>query len=82
VKPVRWLWPPPANRGSRWNKVTDAVKQIDNIVTEMTRAADRATEHGQGVLTAAQEGARSVKETVLGMQAIAESSEKIPISSR
>lgn len=64
-------------QGEQVSKVTDAVKQIDNIVTEMTRASDRATEHGQEVLTAAQEGARSVKETVLGMQAIAESSEKI-----
>ncbi|MCB2145718.1 MAG: HAMP domain-containing protein [Deltaproteobacteria bacterium] len=64
-------------QGEQVSKVTDAVKQIDNIVTEMTRASGRATEHGQEVLTAAQEGARSVKETVLGMQAIAESSEKI-----
>jgi methyl-accepting chemotaxis protein len=64
-------------QGEQVGKVTDAVKQIDSIVTEMTRASSRATEHGQEVLTAAQEGARSVKETVLGMQAIAESSEKI-----
>jgi methyl-accepting chemotaxis protein len=64
-------------QGEQVSKVTDAVKQIDNIVTEMTRASGRATEHGQEVLAAAQEGARSVKETVSGMQAIAESSEKI-----
>ena len=64
-------------QGEQVGKVTDAVKQIDNVVAEMTRAAGRATEQGQGVLTAAQEGARSVKETVSGMQAIAESSEKI-----
>ena len=64
-------------QGEQVSKVTDAVKQIDSIVTEMTRATGRATEHGHEVLTAAQEGARSVKETVLGMQAIAESSEKI-----
>ncbi len=64
-------------QGEQVGKVTDSVKQIDNIVVEMTRAASRATEHGQGVLIAAQEGARSVKETVSGMQAIAESSEKI-----
>jgi methyl-accepting chemotaxis protein len=64
-------------QGEQVGKVTDAVKQIDNIVSEMTRAAGRATEHGQGVLTAAREGARSVKETVSGMEAIAESSGKI-----
>ena len=64
-------------QGEQVSRVTDAVKQIDNIVVEMTRASGRATEHGQGVLTAAQEGARSVKETVSGMQAIAESSAKI-----
>jgi methyl-accepting chemotaxis protein len=58
-------------------KVTGAIKQIDHVVSEMTNAAGRATEHGQEVLAAAQDGARSVKETVLGMQAIAESSEKI-----
>jgi methyl-accepting chemotaxis protein len=66
-----------SKQGEQVTKVTDAVKQIDNIVTEMTNASGRATEHGQDVLTAAQEGARSVKETVMGMQAIAESSEKI-----
>ena len=64
-------------QGEQVTKVTESVKRIDGIVAEMTQAAGRATEHGQGVLTAAQEGARSVKETVQGMQAIAESSEKI-----
>lgn len=64
-------------QGEQVSKVTDAVKQIDNIVREMTKASGRATEHGQNVLAAAQEGAQSVKETVLGMQAIAESSDKI-----
>lgn len=64
-------------QGEQVNRVTGAVKQIDGIVAEMTLAAGRATEHGQGVLTAARDGARSVKETVSGMQAIAESSEKI-----
>ena len=64
-------------QGEQVGKVTDSVKRIDAIVAEMTQAAGRATEHGQGVLTAAQEGALSVKETVVGMQAIAESSEKI-----
>lgn len=64
-------------QGEQVVKVTDAVRQIDTIVVEMTGATGRATEHGQGVLTAAREGTRSVRETVLGMQAIAESSEKI-----
>jgi methyl-accepting chemotaxis protein len=64
-------------QGEQVARVTDSVKQIDAIVADMTRAAGRATEHGQGVLEAAQQGARSVKETVVGMQAIAESSEKI-----
>jgi methyl-accepting chemotaxis protein len=64
-------------QGEQVSKATDAVKHIDNIVVEMTQAAGRATEHGHGVLSAAQEGARSVRETVVGMQAIAESSEKI-----
>ena len=64
-------------QGEQVAKATESVKRIDGIVAEMTQAAGRATEHGQGVLTAAQEGARSVKETVQGMQAIAESSEKI-----
>jgi methyl-accepting chemotaxis protein len=64
-------------QGEQVERVTGAVKQIDSIVAEMTQAAGRATEYGQGVLTAAQDGARSVKETVSGMQAIAESSEKI-----
>jgi methyl-accepting chemotaxis protein len=64
-------------QGEQVTKVTEAVQHIDAIVEEMTRSAGQATEHGQGVLSAAQEGARSVKETVLGMQAIAESSEKI-----
>jgi methyl-accepting chemotaxis protein len=64
-------------QGEQVTKVAGAVKQIDAIMAEMTLAANRATEHGQGVLTAAQEGAQSVKETVFGMQAIAESSEKI-----
>ena len=58
-------------------KAADAVKRIDAIVSDMTQAADRATEHGQAVLAAAREGSRSVQETVVGMQAIAESSEKI-----
>ena len=64
-------------QGEQVERVTGAVKQIDSVVAEMTQAAGRATEHGQGVLTAARDGARSVKETVSGMQAIAESSEKI-----
>ncbi|WP_419656939.1 McpA: predicted methyl-accepting chemotaxis protein McpA (H1) [Desulfosarcina variabilis str. Montpellier] len=64
-------------QGEQVAKVADSVKQIDTIVSEMNQAANRATEHGQGVLAAAQEGAQSVKDTVLGMQAIAESSEKI-----
>jgi methyl-accepting chemotaxis protein len=64
-------------QGEQVERVTGAVKQIDSIVSEMTQAAGRATEHGQGVLTAARDGARSVKETVSGMRAIAESSEKI-----
>jgi methyl-accepting chemotaxis protein len=64
-------------QGEQVAKVSESVKRIDSIVSEMTQAAGRATEHGQGVLDAAQEGARSVKETVQGMQAIAESSEKI-----
>lgn len=66
-----------AKQGEQVDKVAGAVKQIDTIVSEMSQAANRATEHGQGVLAAAQEGAQSVKETVLGMQAIAESSDKI-----
>ncbi len=66
-----------AKQGEQVTKATGSVKQIDGIVAEMTQAADRATEHGQDVLAAAQEGALSVKETVSGMQAIAESSEKI-----
>jgi methyl-accepting chemotaxis protein len=64
-------------QGEQVERVTGAVKQIDSIVSEMTQAAGRATEHGQGVLTAARDGARSVRETVSGMRAIAESSEKI-----
>ena len=64
-------------QGEQVIKAAGSVKQIDAIVSEMTQAANRATEHGQGVLAAAQEGAQSVEETVLGMQAIAESSEKI-----
>ncbi len=64
-------------QGEQVKKATDSVLRIDTIVADMNRAADRATDHGQGVLTAAQEGARSVKETVVGMQAISESSEKI-----
>jgi methyl-accepting chemotaxis protein len=64
-------------QGEQVARVADSVKQIDTIVSEMNQAANRATEHGQGVLAAAQEGAQSVKDTVLGMQAIAESSEKI-----
>jgi methyl-accepting chemotaxis protein len=66
-----------AKQGEQVGKAAEAVKQIDAIVADMTQAAGRASEHGQGVLAAAQEGARSVQETVLGMQAIAESSEKI-----
>ena len=66
-----------AKQGEQVARVADSVKQIDTIVSEMNQAANRATEHGQGVLAAAQEGAQSVKETVLGMQAIAESSDKI-----
>ncbi|BBO87178.1 methyl-accepting chemotaxis protein [Desulfosarcina ovata] len=64
-------------QGEQVVKVTQAVGQIDTIVAEMTQAAGRATQHGQEVLAAAREGAGSVKETVLGMQAIAESSDKI-----
>ncbi len=66
-----------AKQGEQVAKATDSVKQIDSIVAQMNRAAERATQHGEGVLTAAREGARSVKETVSGMQAIAESSDKI-----
>lgn len=64
-------------QGEEVIKATGAVKEIDGIVADMTRAAERATEHGQGVLAAAQEGANAVKETVVGMQAIADSSDKI-----
>ena len=64
-------------QGDQVTKAAGAVKRIDAIVSDMTQAANRATEHGQQVLVAAQEGAQSVKETVLGMQAIAESSDKI-----
>ncbi|MGA6924840.1 MAG: HAMP domain-containing methyl-accepting chemotaxis protein, partial [Desulfosarcina sp.] len=64
-------------QGQQVGKVNDAVKQIDAIVSGMTQAAGRATDHGQEVLIAAREGARSVKDTVSGMHAIAESSEKI-----
>jgi methyl-accepting chemotaxis protein len=64
-------------QGEQVAKAASAVNQINTIVADMTLAANRATEHGQEVLNAAQEGAQSVKETVSGMHAIAESSEKI-----
>ena len=66
-----------AKQGEQVGKATGAVKQMDTVVAQMTTAAGRATEHGREVLTAAREGSRTVQETVLGMQAIAESSEKI-----
>ena len=64
-------------QGEAVTKASEAVEQIDAIVSDMTTAAGRATEHGQAVLAAANEGSRSVQETVSGMAAIAESSEKI-----
>jgi methyl-accepting chemotaxis protein len=58
-------------------KVTTAVNDISKAVGDMTQTVGRATEHGQAVLAAADEGGVSVNATVEGMRAIAESSEQI-----
>ncbi len=64
-------------QGEQVDKVSGAVSGIEKAVVEMTRAATRATEHGEAVLQAAEQGSESVGETVKGMKAIAESSDQI-----
>ncbi len=58
-------------------EASTAVNQMARSVEEMTTVAGRATEHGQGTLKAAEEGAKAVEATVDGMRAISESSEQI-----
>lgn len=64
-------------QGQSVKQVTAAINEIAKSVQKMTDAATRATEHGVAVLSAADEGAKSVNSTVEGMRAIAESSEQI-----
>lgn len=64
-------------QGEAVAKVNAAMNRIEKSVQDMTRASSRATEHGQAVLTAAQDGATTVNATVEGMRAIAESSDQI-----
>ncbi len=64
-------------QGQQVGQVTESMRLIAKSVDEMTRAADRATEHGRMVLNAAQEGRSTIDATVQGMQAIRESSEQI-----
>jgi methyl-accepting chemotaxis protein len=58
-------------------RVTESMRTIAKSVEEVTRAANRATEQGRTVLTAAEEGRATVDATVIGMQAIKESSSQI-----
>ena len=64
-------------QGQQVEQVTDSMRLIAKSVEEMGRAAERATDHGRLVLSAAQEGRSTVDATVHGMQAIRESSEQI-----
>ncbi|MBK9966407.1 MAG: HAMP domain-containing protein [Holophagales bacterium] len=54
-----------------------AINQMARAVEEMSTAAVKATELGQGTLKAAEEGGAAVHATVDGMKSIAESSEQI-----
>lgn len=64
-------------QGEAVSKVSDAVASITKAVEQMTEIARRSTEYGRQVLTAAEEGAETVNATVVGMRAIAESSDQI-----
>jgi methyl-accepting chemotaxis protein len=64
-------------QGEAAERVTQAVNQMAQAVKDMTQVATRSTEYGRQVLTAADEGAKSVHATVEGMRAIAESSDQI-----
>jgi methyl-accepting chemotaxis protein len=64
-------------QGQQVGQVTESMRLIAKSVEEMTRAAERATEHGRMVLGAAMEGRSTVDATVHGMQAIRESSDQI-----
>jgi methyl-accepting chemotaxis protein len=64
-------------QGEAAERVTQAVNEMAEAVKDMTQVATRSTEYGRQVLSAADEGAKSVHATVEGMRAIAESSDQI-----
>jgi methyl-accepting chemotaxis protein len=64
-------------QGAMVTKVSVSVKSITEAVDNMNQAVSRATKYGKASLLAAQEGKESLSSTVLGMNAIAESSEQI-----
>ncbi|MGD9211173.1 MAG: Cache 3/Cache 2 fusion domain-containing protein, partial [Desulfobacteraceae bacterium] len=64
-------------QGEAVNKVSEAINRISKAVEEMTSVAQRSTEFGKQVLSAAEEGAQTVNATVAGMRAIADSSDQI-----
>jgi methyl-accepting chemotaxis protein len=59
------------------SEASTAINQMAKAVEEMSTAANKATELGQGTLKAAEEGGTAVNATVDGMKSIAESSEQI-----
>ncbi len=66
-----------AEQSEMVKKVSSSVNEMTQAVEEMTKAVTRASEYGNASLAAADEGARSVLDTVAGMQEISESSEQI-----
>lgn len=58
-------------------QVTGSVQDMTEAMEQMRNAVTQATEYGTASLKAAEEGSRSVEATVVGMQAIAESSDQI-----
>ncbi|MBI5581820.1 MAG: Cache 3/Cache 2 fusion domain-containing protein [Deltaproteobacteria bacterium] len=66
-----------AQQGEAVVKVTDAITRMQQSVQDMNQATARASEHGLAALRAVDDGAHSVKDTVEGMRAIAQSSEQI-----
>lgn len=65
------------NQSEQVTRVTDTMQQIAESMGEMTKATNRAAEQGRTVLNAAEEGRHTVDATVVGIQAIKDSSDQI-----
>lgn len=64
-------------QGKQVELVTEALKEMEESVQEMSEAAAEAEKQGHDSLVAAEDGLKAVNATVDGMRAISESSEQI-----